>query len=236
MLPGLTTTRAAAIVFDIGKLVLSAMRMLPPLFSYTGFTSDIRKITGSVPPHSTPAATWSASRSPGSSPGKIQRLCRGMSSKTSWATAKFFASTSGGVCANQSVSSSVLLSDWETVIEHDDEFRAVRAGSLQGVRQPGREEPEVFLEDVLDARLAFPAERRDPALALRHDRPLGGLVPVQLTDAARLQVHVHAGDLFGNREVLLRDLARPAPALLTAGGDVERGPEERLRADVRTRR
>ena len=35
-----------------------------------------------------------------------------MSSNTSWATRKFFASTSGGVCANQSVSSSVLLSDW----------------------------------------------------------------------------------------------------------------------------
>ena len=35
-----------------------------------------------------------------------------MSSKVSWATWKFLASTSGGVCANQSVKSSVLLSDW----------------------------------------------------------------------------------------------------------------------------
>src|ERR1700683_2091113 len=113
MLPGLTTTRAAATVLDAVKSVLSAIRTLPPLFSYNGLASDIRKITGSVPPHSTPAATWSASRSPGSSPGKIQRLCRGMSLKTSWATAKFLASTSGGVCANQSVMSSVLLSDWE---------------------------------------------------------------------------------------------------------------------------
>src|SRR5580704_16706317 len=104
------------------------------------------------------------------------------------------------------------------------------------MRQPGWEEPEVFLEDILDARLAFPAERGDPALALGHDRPLAGLVPVQLTDAARLEVHVHPGDLFGNREVLLRDLARPAPGLLAAGRDVERGPEERLRADVRGRR
>jgi hypothetical protein len=113
MLPGLTTTRAAATVLDAGKFVLSAMRTLPPLLSYSGSTCDMRKITGSVPPHSTPAATWSASRSPGSSPGKIQRLCRGMSSNTCWATRKFFASTSGGVCASQSVRSSVLLSDWE---------------------------------------------------------------------------------------------------------------------------
>ncbi len=112
ILPGLTMTRAAATVLDAEKFVLSAMRTLPPLFSYTGLNSDRRKITGVVEPHSTPAATWSASRSPGSSPGKIQRLCSGMSSKVSWATWKFLASTSGGVCANQSVSSSVLLSDW----------------------------------------------------------------------------------------------------------------------------
>src|SRR5580693_345349 len=112
MLPGLTTTRAAAIVLDAEKFLLSAMRTLPPLFSYIGLTSDMRKIAGVVAPHSTPAATWSASRSPGSSPGKIHRLCSGMSSKVSWATRKFLASTSGGVWANQSVSSSVLLSDW----------------------------------------------------------------------------------------------------------------------------
>jgi len=33
MLPGLTVTRAAATVLDAGKFVLSAIRMLPPLFS-----------------------------------------------------------------------------------------------------------------------------------------------------------------------------------------------------------
>src|ERR1700749_3981448 len=69
MLPGSPLTKADAIVLDAVKFLLSAMRILPPLFSCTGFNSDMRKITGSVPPHSTPAATWSASRSPGSSPG-----------------------------------------------------------------------------------------------------------------------------------------------------------------------
>jgi hypothetical protein len=41
MLPGLTVTRAAATALDAGKFVLSAMRMLPPLFSYTGFDCDM---------------------------------------------------------------------------------------------------------------------------------------------------------------------------------------------------
>src|ERR1700744_5168430 len=142
MLPGLTTTRAAATVFDAGKFVLSAMRMLPPLFSYSGFTSDMRKITGSVPPHSTPAATWSASRSPGSSPGKIQRLCRGMLSKVSWATRKFLASTSGGVGGEPVGQQQRVALGLGAVVKREHEFRAVRAESLQGVRQPGGEEPE----------------------------------------------------------------------------------------------
>ena len=48
MLPGLTTTRAAATVWEAGKLVLSAMRMLPPLFSYSGCCWDMRKITDAL--------------------------------------------------------------------------------------------------------------------------------------------------------------------------------------------
>ena len=88
-----------------------------------------------------------------------------MSSKTSWATPKFFASTSGGVCANQSVSSRVLLSDCVAVVEREHELRAVGAEALQGVRQPGREEPEVTLEHVLDAGQPVAAQRGDPALA-----------------------------------------------------------------------
>jgi hypothetical protein len=120
----------------------------------------------------------------------------------------------------------VLLSDWLPPSN----------AMTNSAPSPGREEPEVFLEDVLDARLPFPAEGRDPALAFGHDRPLGGLVPVQLTNAARLEVHVHAGDLVRNREIVLRGLARPAAALLAPGRDVERGPEERLSADVRPRR
>jgi hypothetical protein len=51
MLPGSTMTKAAAIVFDAGKFVLSAMRILPTRFSYMAFDCDMPKITGLVPPH-----------------------------------------------------------------------------------------------------------------------------------------------------------------------------------------
>src|ERR1700730_9956168 len=56
------------------------------------------------------AAARSAARSPGSVPWKIQRFCRGILAKVSAGTPKFLASTPGGVCANQSVTSSVLNS------------------------------------------------------------------------------------------------------------------------------
>jgi hypothetical protein len=46
MLPGLTVTRAAATVLDVGKFVLPALRTLPPLFSYTGFDCDTSGLFG----------------------------------------------------------------------------------------------------------------------------------------------------------------------------------------------
>ena len=44
MPPGSTVTSAAATVFEILKLVLSAIWMRPPLFSFTGSERDRRKI------------------------------------------------------------------------------------------------------------------------------------------------------------------------------------------------
>src|SRR5262245_2708089 len=61
-------------------------------------------------------------------------------------------------------------------------------------------------------------------------------MPVQLADATGGQVHVNTGDLLGDREVLRRQLARPASVLNPFRRDVERGPEEGLRADVSGRR
>jgi hypothetical protein len=43
---------------------------------------------------------------------------------------------------------------------------------------------------------------------------------VQLTNATRLKVHVNSGDLIGNREIGLGDLAGPAAALLAPGGEM----------------
>ena len=117
-------------------------------------------------------------------------------------------------------------------VEGEDELAAVGAEALQRVRPAGREIPEITLFDVIDAGTALCVDGGDAAFPARHDRPLGGLVPVQLADAAGRQVHVDAGDLLGNREVLGRQLARPSSILDPFGRDVERGPEEGLGADI----
>jgi len=110
------------------------------------------------------------------------------------------------------------------VVEDDDELCAIRSETLQRVRESRREEPQVALVDVFDARHAGAAERGDAAAAACHERPLGGLVPVQLADPACLEVHVDPGDLVGDREVGLRDLTGPAAWLHSPRRDAGRVP------------
>jgi hypothetical protein len=91
-------------VVETLKLVLSATCIVPLLFCLFGASSTTDGTrTG-----------WVARRHREGSFGgrcKIQRCCSGMLANADSGTPKFFASTSGGVCANQSVSSSVLLSE-----------------------------------------------------------------------------------------------------------------------------
>ena len=87
-----------------------------------------------------------------------------MSSNVSWATRKFFASTSGGVCANQSVSSSVLLSDClpssnaSTNSAPSGPSPCRECGSPAGKNQRSPEKTSSTLG------MPFTAEGRDPAL------------------------------------------------------------------------
>src|ERR1700736_4280155 len=109
--PGRTVTSAAATVVETMKLPLSATRTSPPLVSFVGADVPSRKIKGwgGTPPVLLTTARSDA-KSPGSFPWKIQRSCSGIVANVSAGTPKFLASTSGGVCANQSVTNSVLNS------------------------------------------------------------------------------------------------------------------------------
>src|ERR1700739_16854 len=59
---------------------------------------------------------------------------------------------------------------------------------------------------------------------------------MQLTNAAARQAHVHARNRFGNPEIVLRYLTRPAAVLDAPRCIVERRPEHLKVTDIRRRR
>jgi hypothetical protein len=83
----------------------------------------------------------------------------------------------------------------EVPVVEDEQELAPFLESLDGVRNAGREVPQVALADVGDEVATLLVDGRQARAAGEHERPLGLLVPVQLADSARLQAHVHAGEL-----------------------------------------
>jgi hypothetical protein len=75
-------------------------------------------------------------------------------------------------------------------------------------------------------------QRGDAAIAVAHEAPLGGLVPMQLPHAAGGEAHVHARDGVRDLEIRLSDLTGPPAALDASRRVVERGPEQRKISDV----
>jgi hypothetical protein len=122
------------------------------------------------------------------------------------------------------------------VIEREQEFSPACADTLQRVRQPGREVPEIASLHILNRRPAFFVEHGNAAFAVEHDCPLGLLVPVHFADAACRKPHVHAGNILRYREVRLSDFPRPAAILDALVRIVERRPEKRQAVDVGGRR
>src|SRR5271165_665810 len=93
-------------VLETRKLELSAICTCPPLVTLLGVTPESEKTNGNSGAPALDATVACASASgPGTLPWKIQRFCSGMLRNASAGTPKFFASTSGGVCASQSVAS-----------------------------------------------------------------------------------------------------------------------------------
>ncbi len=78
------------------------------------------------------------------------------------------------------------------IVEHQQEFRAVRLEALNRMRDPAWEIPQVVLFHVSDETLTVFIDRRDPRRAVEHDRPLTCRVPMQFTNPAGREPHVHA--------------------------------------------
>ncbi len=62
------------------------------------------------------------------------------------------------------------------------------------MRNAGGEIPEVTFAHVVDEALAFRVEAGDAGVAVKHDGPLGGSVPVKFANAAGGEAHVDSGD------------------------------------------
>src|SRR4029077_7301579 len=111
--PGLMVTRDAAIVLETRKLVLSAIRTEPLLFSRLGSISPSLNTyeCGGLPAAAAICASTAASEGAGRSLWEIHLLSRGVFLQAPSRTQKFFASTAGGVWPSQSVGNNVLNSD-----------------------------------------------------------------------------------------------------------------------------
>src|SRR6202011_35765 len=95
------------------------------------------------------------------------------------------------------------------VVEHEHEFATVRIETLNRVRYPAGEEPQVVFLHVGDKTLSLRVNRRDPSRAVKHEGPFGGSVPMQLAYAAGSESHVYTRQGFGHREFPHRNFARP---------------------------
>ena len=100
------------------------------------------------------------------------------------------------------------------IIEDEEEFAAVGTEALDRMGNAAGEIPEIADADVVDKVAALRVDRRDARRSVKHVGPFRLLVPVKLTDAARVQPHVHAGDCFRNAKLPRGDLPSPAAARL----------------------
>jgi hypothetical protein len=53
-------------------------------------------------------------------------------------------------------------------------------------------------------------EAGDASVAIQHEGPFGGQMPVQIANTARCEPHIDAGKAFGDRQLVDRDRSRPA--------------------------
>lgn len=81
------------------------------------------------------------------------------------------------------------------------------------MRDALREEPEVALLDVLLKVVGAVINPGDTYPALEDVRPLGVVVPVQVTHGALVEAHVRRAEFARHRKLADGDLARPSTVL-----------------------
>src|SRR6266481_1264516 len=78
------------------------------------------------------------------------------------------------------------------------------------MRDTAGEKPKIVFLGISDETLPVAVNRRNPRRAVKHDRPLGGRVPMQLPDAARGQPHVYARHVLRDGQLPNSHLPRPS--------------------------
>jgi len=95
------------------------------------------------------------------------------------------------------------------VVEHQQELAPLMK-ALDRVRDAGGEVPQVAQTDVVDEVAPVLVDGADACTAGEHVGLFGLLVPMQLSDTAGFETHIHAGELGGNRQLAHGHLPRPA--------------------------
>ena len=132
------------------------------------------------------------------------------------------------------------------IVEHQHEGAGARSKPLDRVTMAAREVPHVARAKVHDLALVLGIDRGDAAAAFDHIGPLGRVgMPVQLAQSARLECHVHAGELLRDWKLDDRRFLRRASIEGFGGLAPEReaerwkfgsGERRRRRAKCRLRR
>ncbi len=110
------------------------------------------------------------------------------------------------------------------LVEDQQELTTVRPQALNRVGISRREEPQITFADVIDEHGSVRIEHRDARVAVLHEGPFVGRVPVQFAEASRRQAHVDARNILRGREFALRHLMGPATLFHALAGEVEGVP------------
>ena len=95
------------------------------------------------------------------------------------------------------------LGDEESVVFREHAFikneqelaTVIRPQTLNGMRKPGREEPEVTLAHIVDEHRSIGVQNSYASIAIEHNGPFIRRVPMQFAEAATGKPHVNAGEV-----------------------------------------
>ena len=82
------------------------------------------------------------------------------------------------------------------VVEHQKKFATVGTETLDGMRNTGREIPQIADAHVINEIPTLRVDCRDARRAVKHVGPFRRFVPVQLAYGSGIQAHVHARNIL----------------------------------------